>query len=270
MAPLSADKSRQSLGSPGFIQALPVKAGEKIFGNALVLVDSNGLAVEAGDTVGLKCAGVAETGYDNTDGANGTLTPPAARYCRVQRGCWSFAVAGSPKALARVYVVDDDHLTTVSGNVPGGICIEPNPDVAGEWFVYVPGYDLGLVLTTGTDPTDLTENSTTIGGSNDGDIPDLTATAATVTGTLTGTTDGALADVAAIAISTSGGNTYADSAVNTAVNTAITSINLQLKELQVALNKVIADNVALRAGVREVADKTNDLMAGARDAGVIA
>ncbi|MEQ1862906.1 MAG: hypothetical protein ABMA13_23540 [Chthoniobacteraceae bacterium] len=75
--------------------------------------------------------------------------------------------------------------------------------------------------------------------------PDV-ATAATVTGSLTGTTDGVLADVADIAISTSGGNTYADSAVNTAVNAAILSANLQLKELQTALNEVVADNVSLR------------------------
>src|SRR4051812_11951136 len=92
-----------------------------------------------------------------------------------------------------------------------------------------------------TDPGNLTENSGAIGGTNDGNLPSLTATAATVTGSLTGTTDGAIADVAAV--STSGGNTYADSAINT----AITSINLQHKELQVALNAVIADNVALRA-----------------------
>lgn len=53
-------------------------------------------------------------------------------------------------------------------------------------------------------------------------------------GSMTGTVDGTIADVAAV--STAGGNTYADSAINT----AITSINLQLKELQTKLNAVIA------------------------------
>ncbi len=56
---------------------------------------------------------------------------------------------------------------------------------------------------------------------------------AALAGTLTGTTDGTLADVAAV--STAGGNTYADSAINT----AITSVNLQLKELQTTINAIL-------------------------------
>lgn len=61
---------------------------------------------------------------------------------------------------------------------------------------------------------------------------------ADLSGSLTGTTDGALADIAAIALSTS--NTYTDAAVNSAVNTAITSANLQIKELQVKVNALLA------------------------------
>lgn len=61
----------------------------------------------------------------------------------------------------------------------------------------------------------------------------------TLAGTLTGTIDGTIADVAAV--STSGGNTYADSAINT----AITSINLQMKELQAVLNNVVNSHNAL-------------------------
>lgn len=57
---------------------------------------------------------------------------------------------------------------------------------------------------------------------------------ADLTGTLTGTVDGALADIADIALT---GNTAGD--INTAVNTAIASANLQLKELQTALNAVL-------------------------------
>ena len=61
---------------------------------------------------------------------------------------------------------------------------------------------------------------------------------AALTGTLTGTVDGAMEDVAAV--STAGGNTYADSAINT----AITAVNLQLKELQTRLNQLVVDNAA--------------------------
>lgn len=73
------------------------------------------------------------------------------------------------------------------------------------------------------------------------DVVDILTAADALTalaGTLTGTTDGTLADVAAIALSTS--NTYTDAAVNSAVNTAITSVNLQLKELQATVNAIIA------------------------------
>lgn len=114
----------------------------------------------------------------------------------------------------------------------------------------------------------LTENTGALGGTNNGDLPDLTATAATVTGTLTGTTDGAMEDIADIALSTS--NTYTDAAVNAAVNAAILSANLQLKELQAALNEAIADNVALRAAVRENAAKVNALLSALVDAGHMA
>lgn len=56
-------------------------------------------------------------------------------------------------------------------------------------------------------------------------------------GTLTGTTDGDMADISNIALST--GDTYSDTSVNDAVNTAIASANLQLKELQTALNAIL-------------------------------
>ncbi len=60
------------------------------------------------------------------------------------------------------------------------------------------------------------------------DVEALTA----LGGTLTGTVDGDLADVAALSTS----DTYTDAAVNV----AITSINLQLKELQTKINAIIA------------------------------
>ena len=52
---------------------------------------------------------------------------------------------------------------------------------------------------------------------------------------LTGTVDGTISNVAAVAITTGSGNTYTDASVNTAVNTAITSVNLQLKEVATVL-----------------------------------
>ena len=77
---------------------------------------------------------------------------------------------------------------------------------------------------------------------------------ANLLGTMTGTVDGTIADVGAVtvAISSAGGNTYADSTVNTAVNTAVnlavTSVNLQLKELQTAVNRALT---YLRTGAQD-------------------
>lgn len=60
---------------------------------------------------------------------------------------------------------------------------------------------------------------------------------AELSGVLTGTTDGTMADIADIVLST--GDTYSDTDVNNAVNTAITAANLELKELQTALNAIL-------------------------------
>lgn len=167
--------------------------------------------------------------------------------------------AGSVSAGAVVYRMDDGKVDdTGSGAAFGRALSAAGADGDLIDVLLIDGRQTGDI------PAALTENGGAIGGTNNGDLPDLTATAATVTGSLTGSTDGALADVAAIALSTAGGNTYSDSAVNTAVNTAITDVNLQLKELQTALNEVIADNVALRAAARENATKINELRSAIR------
>jgi hypothetical protein len=64
------------------------------------------------------------------------------------------------------------------------------------------------------------------------------AAVADLGGSLTGTTDGDLADIAAINLSTS--DSYTDAAVNTAVNAVVTAANLQIKELQVKVNDLLA------------------------------
>ncbi|MEQ1862634.1 MAG: hypothetical protein ABMA13_22165 [Chthoniobacteraceae bacterium] len=107
----------------------------------------------------------------------------------------------------------------------------------------------------------LTESSGAIGGTNDADLPDLTATAATLTGSLTGTANGSLADVAAAAAATAGSAepsaAQVDAGIATAVATIVTGVNEQNKEMQAQINALIADNVALRASIREVAAAHN-------------
>lgn len=92
-----------------------------------------------------------------------------------------------------------------------------------------------ITLTNKTGATWPIGTQITLGTARLAALADVTALA----GTLTGTIDGTIADVAAVA--TAGGNTYADSAINT----AITSVNLQHKELQAVLNNTVAKLNAL-------------------------
>lgn len=73
-----------------------------------------------------------------------------------------------------------------------------------------------------------------LGMDNDPGALNQAAFVAALAGSLTGSVDGTIADVAAV--STAGGNTYSDAAINT----AIASVNLQLKEIQTVLNATLA------------------------------
>lgn len=92
-----------------------------------------------------------------------------------------------------------------------------------------------ITLTNKTGATWPIGTQITLGTARLAALADVTALA----GTLTGTIDGTIDNVAAVA--TAGGNTYADSAINT----AITSVNLQHKELQAVLNNTVAKLNAL-------------------------
>lgn len=132
----------------GARQGLPVKASTEIFDGALVCIDSSGLAIPATTTAGLVVAGVAVEGFDNTDGTDGELGASPARYCVVERGkSWSFLCAGSPVAGEVVYVVDDNNVTTVAGNVVAGVLLEPDPEDSGKWYVFIPGASLRAAST---------------------------------------------------------------------------------------------------------------------------
>ncbi len=78
-----------------------------------------------------------------------------------------------------------------------------------------------------------------------------------ITGNITGTPNGAMADITALALSTAGGNTYADAGTNTAINAKITLFNAEQEELQVGLNEITADITEIHAQVTAlVADLT--------------
>lgn len=102
----------------------------------------------------------------------------------------------------------------------------------------------------------LTEASGAVGGSNDGDIPDLDATATAVLEAESAVT-GTDAEFATFDLEWDGLTTP------TAANEAL--IADAIRETAGQVNALIADVAALRAGVRENADKLNDLITHLND-----
>jgi hypothetical protein len=141
MSSLTADAHRMhSVHQPQFLP-LPVKAGTRIFLNAITCTDANGLAVPGADTAGLRAQGVAWKPFDNTGGANGTLGDTfnsfgATRYVEVDsRGEWEIPFTGAPpKPGDNAYIVDDNTVATVTAqSIQLGKFTRPASP--GKWFV---------------------------------------------------------------------------------------------------------------------------------------
>ncbi len=95
----------------------------------------------------------------------------------------------------------------------------------------------------------LTEDGGAIGGTSDGDLPDLTATAVAPT------------TAAAAAAATAGGATPTAAQVDAGIATAVAPLDTSIASLDTQVTALIADNVALRAAVRELAEDNNAIKA---------
>lgn len=141
MPALTADVHRMhSVHQPQFLP-LPVKAGARIYLNAITCTDANGFAVPGANTAGLRAQGVAWKSFDNTSGADGTLGDTFSAYGAVRfvevdsQGEWEFAFTGAvPKPGDNAFVVDDNTVATVTSN---SILLGKftRPGSPGKWFV---------------------------------------------------------------------------------------------------------------------------------------
>ena len=141
MPALTADVHRMhSVHQPQFLP-LPVKAGARIYLNAITCTDANGFAVPGANTAGLRVQGVAWKSFDNTLGADGTLGDTFSAYGAVRfvevnsQGEWEFAFTGAvPKPGDNAFVVDDNTVSTVTSN---SILLGKftRPSSPGKWFV---------------------------------------------------------------------------------------------------------------------------------------
>lgn len=141
MPALTADVHRMhSVHQPQFLP-LPVKAGARIYLNAITCTDANGFAVAGANTAGLRAQGVAWKSFDNTAGADGTLGDTFSAYGAVRfvevdsQGEWELAFTGAvPKPGDNAFVVDDNTVATVTSNsVLLGKFTRPGSP--GKWFV---------------------------------------------------------------------------------------------------------------------------------------
>jgi hypothetical protein len=121
MTALTADFERiHTVHQPQFLP-IPVKAGARIFLNAITCTDTTGFAVPGSDTAGLRAQGIAWKPFDNTAGADGTLGDTfnsfgAVRFVEIDsQGEWEIAFTGpTPKPGDDAFLVDDNTVSTLT------------------------------------------------------------------------------------------------------------------------------------------------------------
>lgn len=113
-------KDRNTVRKQGDYASYPVKGGSLIFAGSMVCIGTDGYAVPATDTAGLKFAGVSRGYADNSAGASGDVKVEVWR-----RGAFSLAASGMTLANAGdvVYVLDDQTVglaASAANDVPCG------------------------------------------------------------------------------------------------------------------------------------------------------
>lgn len=265
----------------GTINAFPVIAADIIYEGAAVGDDGNGYArpLQAGDAF----LGFAESKADNSAGSAGDISVRVRAAGLVQLPISALAITDRGKD---VFASDDNAFTlTQSTNTRIGyvhrwvstgvgiIAFEANHGIITE-LVDNTGGSANGTLADGLTLAALTENSGAIGGTNNGDLPDLTATAVVLDNTVSASAD-AQQDVDACVVTDGNMGGSADGAFETVGSTSggdvSGAIMNNFKEVQaalvvaqkndatlaVAVNQIIADNIALRAAIREVAAAVN-------------
>lgn len=173
----------QSIDTPELsrnIVSLPIAASTTIYAGTLVAVDSNGRAVPASNTSGLKVLGRAEE--EKTCGATA-----GAESVLVKRGIFRFANSASAAVDADdvgkiCYVEDDATVTeTASNSIPAGVVIQVETGFVWVDTTLLPS-QVGTIGAGAVGTTELADASVTPAKSNR-----VQAVTATVTGATTGT-----------------------------------------------------------------------------------
>lgn len=113
MAALTQDRQTPRRASHEF--SFPVEANTKIYGGALVCINSSGRATKGAVSTTLKCVGVADALADNSAGAAGAIN------VKTKRGTYKFGNSASSDLItladigASAYIVDDQTVAKTNG-----------------------------------------------------------------------------------------------------------------------------------------------------------
>ena len=239
-------------------------------GKMIDYTNSTGSTIASGDVVVLPGVGIAVAAADILPTETGTVCLEGVHSLTKAAGGGTALAQG-----ARVYWDGTKITATASTNTLAGFVTKAalDADVLVEVKLVAMGDTEPGNLAQAANVAALTEAAGAIGGTNNGDLPDLTASvealdlnslspdaqqdvvSTVVTdGTMTGTADGALETIG----STSGGdvsgaimNNFKD------VQAALALATANDATLGTAITQLVADNVNLRAAIREVAAKLN-------------
>jgi len=141
---LSKDRNTRAKWQ-GMLAEYKVAASKKIYGGALVCVDSNGYLNPGGTTAGFVCVGRADglagstelSTADNSSGSDGDIS------CKVQQGVFKWANSSGSAVVQGdvghvVYVEDDQTVAhSASNSIIAGICVAVETD--GVWVLTLQG-----------------------------------------------------------------------------------------------------------------------------------
>lgn len=190
MTALAANARRTANVHQPLITVAPVNAGSVIYVGAYVCREAaTGVVIPGADAAGLIPLGVALPGrfgtdpemtvsaaYDNTDGADGTLSGTAQVRCVLidGEGLHAFAVeSGTPKVGDPAYLYDDNTVDTAAttNGIIAGTFVQPAP-ATGQWLIDVSKRGVGALggaqsatiadataITGGESPTEAEHNA---------------------------------------------------------------------------------------------------------------
>lgn len=240
-------KGRITPKKEGIFRTAAVAANAILYAGAIGCVNSSGRAVAATETTGLKCLGVvaknrALKGTSNAKGRevwDATGLSNGAFDVEFEEGVFRFANGDSIAATDKFkvcYVVDDQTVAKGSNSGARSICgIIMDVDSDGVWVLMSAG--LGRLLVALTAANAYTKTYSTA----DRTVAAPTYTA--LTGAGGGTADGALEDEGTL--STGGGNTYTDAAVNAVLG----KIKNNIAELAAKVLALAADDLDNRRSI---------------------